>query len=103
MSNDANGSPPSNIQLLLLGSLRCIGRGHIFDDIEESSAISRETHQQLFNTFTQYGNTVMYQIHVPDTIINSPPSEPEDIFVIADFNGCIGSSDTTHVVMLCAS
>ena len=44
---DCTRAPSSNIRMLLLGTLRYIGRAHTFDDIEEASAISRETHCQF--------------------------------------------------------
>ena len=101
---DCTKAPSSSIQMLLLGTLRYIGRAHTFDDIEEASAISRETHRQFFNVFLEYGSTVLYRMHVTDAMKNTPISEFEDLFASAGFNGCIGSTDATHVGMLsCAS
>lgn len=40
-----NNHRGSIIELLLLGSLRYLGRGWTFDDIEESTAISADTHR----------------------------------------------------------
>lgn len=40
-AGDATNRRPSPIELLLLGSLRYLGRGWTFDDIEELTAISR--------------------------------------------------------------
>ena len=48
---DATKSPPSNIALLLLGALRYIGRAFAFDDIEESTAMSREVMRSFFMSF----------------------------------------------------
>ena len=45
---DASGLPPSNFKLLLLGSLRYIGRGWTFDDVSEANGISREVNRQFF-------------------------------------------------------
>ena len=38
----------SPLGLLLLGSLRYIGRGWTFDDLEEATGINEETHRQFF-------------------------------------------------------
>ena len=46
--SDAVGAPPSNLKLLLLGSLRYIGRSWTFDDIEESDGISREVNRIFY-------------------------------------------------------
>ena len=35
------------ISLLLLGSLRYLGRGWTFDDLEEATGVSRESHQKF--------------------------------------------------------
>lgn len=62
--------------------------------------ISVDTHRQFFYCFT-----VLFEKHVT-SLIKSDDSlkEHEDLFKMAGFNGCIGSSDTTHVPMLsCAS
>ncbi len=44
-----NGKKSSPIELLLLGSLRYLGRGLIFDDIEEQTAISVSVHCNCFH------------------------------------------------------
>ena len=40
--SDATGIAPSNFELLLLGSLRYVGRSWTFDDISETNSISCE-------------------------------------------------------------
>jgi hypothetical protein len=45
---DAAGRMSSPIELLLLGTLRYIGRGWTFNDLEENTSISEETHRQFF-------------------------------------------------------
>lgn len=57
---DATGSPPSPMGLLLLGSLRHLGRGLAFDDLEEHTATSEETHRQFFHCFVRHGETVLF-------------------------------------------
>ncbi len=41
----------SPIELLVLGALRYLGRGWTFDDLEESTAISRKVHRVFFHKF----------------------------------------------------
>ena len=47
-NSDAVGDNPSNVKLLLLGSLRYLGRSWTFDDIAESNGISREVNRVFF-------------------------------------------------------
>ena len=56
---DATGKDSSPIELLLLGSLRYLGRGIMFDDLEELTAISEETHRVFFHVFVQWGRAVL--------------------------------------------
>mmetsp|Transcript_9996 Transcript_9996/g.20675 ORF Transcript_9996/g.20675 Transcript_9996/m.20675 type:complete len:554 (-) Transcript_9996:27-1688(-) len=96
---DACGVPGSPIELMLLGSLRYIGRGWTFDDIEEATAIHEETHRQFFHVFIAWGSTSLFNRFV------SPPLTREDAlnnmaeFSSAGFHGCVGSSDATHIAM----
>jgi hypothetical protein len=46
---DACGWQATPIDLLVLGSLRYLGRGWTFDDIEESTAVSKEVHRVFFH------------------------------------------------------
>ena len=63
---DCTGTPASDIHLLVLGSLRHAGRAHTFDDIEESTFISRDVHRVFFSHFIEYGSTVLYKKYVVD-------------------------------------
>ena len=61
---DATGKNSSPIELLLLGTLRYLGRGFTFDDCEENTAISEETHRVFFHVFITYGSTCLYNRYV---------------------------------------
>ena len=103
-SLDGANHNSSDIKILLLGSLRYLGRGWTFDDIEEATCISAECHRQFLNVFLVYGSTVLYNLHVTSPAFNTDVSEFEKLFALAGYNGCIGESDGTHVGMLsCAS
>lgn len=100
MCTDAVGKKPSDIRLLLLGSLRYLGRGHTFDDASESTYISADVHRVFFNSFIEYGSTVLYKKYVSDVTENMDTKRIERLFRMAGFNGCIGSSDGTHIGLL---
>jgi hypothetical protein len=46
---DALGKEGVPLDLLVLGSLRYLGRGWTFDDLEESTGISEESHRRFFH------------------------------------------------------
>ena len=60
LGKDAVGRRASPIELLLLGALRYLGIGLTFDDLEEYTAISEETHRQFLHVFIEYGATFLY-------------------------------------------
>ena len=96
---DASGQISSPIELLLLGTLRYLGRGWTLDDVEEATTISQETHRRFLHVYIYWGSTVFYDKYV------SMPATSEEIaassveFFIAGLAGCIGSSDATHIGM----
>jgi hypothetical protein len=87
----------SPLQLLMMGSLRYLGRGLTFDDLEEYTFISRDVHRVFFHAFIKYGATKLYQKYVtmPESI--EVLRECEKAYRIAGFPGCIGSTDATHI------
>ncbi len=92
-----NRKTSSPIELLVLGSLRYLGRGWTFDDIEEQTAISREVHRTFFHVFIEFCSTSLYSrfvltpVHLPEARSNMREYE------VAGFPGCVGSTDCTHV------
>ena len=99
-NSDAVGDNPSNVKLLLLGSLRYLGRSWTFDDIAESNGISREVNRVFFLSFIEYGSSTMYKKYVIDVANSINISNHEKLFSMAGMNGCIGSGDATHISML---
>ena len=77
LRTDAVGREPSPIHLLVLGVLRYIGRGWTFDDLEENTSISEETHRQFLHVFILWGSTSLYDMFV------TFPTEPG---VLLDFH-----------------
>jgi len=87
----------SPIEILLLGSLRYLGRGWTFDDVRDVTYISRDFHEKFFHQFVTFGVTVLYPTNesVPQTVEELQDCENE--YDIAGFPGCIGSTDATHI------
>ena len=93
-------APPrkvSPMELLLLGSLRYLGRGWTFDDLEESTYITRDVHRCFFHQFCAWGAKVLYPMYVqlPKTLQDLRACEKE--YSDAGFPGCVGSTDATHI------
>ena len=87
------------IDLLMLGSLRYLGRGWTFDDLEESTNISAETHRRFFHRFIEACSQHLFPkwVKLPET--EEEIRECMSEYTEAGFDGCIGSTDATHVVM----
>ena len=97
---DAVGEKPSNVKLLLLGCMQYIGRAWTLDDVSEANGISVNTNRDFILCFIEYGSTVLYKRWVLDTNLNTDVKVQESVFKLAGFDGCIGSSDGTHIPML---
>eukprot|EP00957_Ditylum_brightwellii_P081661 6212153-Ditylum_brightwellii.AAC.1 len=53
----------SPLELLVLGSMWYLGRGLTFNNIEEYTAISKETYRQIFHQFVEFGDKVKMYIN----------------------------------------
>jgi hypothetical protein len=92
----ATGKLSAPIQLCLLGTLRYLGRGWTFDDLEESTSVNKETHCRIFHCFIYCGSTVLYE-----TIVKYPTTEIEckaycREMDAAGYLGYAGSTDAHH-------
>ena len=92
-----NNKKSSPIELLVLGTLRYLGRGWTFDDIVESTCISAETHRRFLNAFLQFGSTVLYSKYVVTPRNYDEATSHIVEFEKAGFPGCVGSCDCTHI------
>jgi hypothetical protein len=99
-TTDACGNLSSPIELLVLGSLRYLGRGWMFDNLEEATSISEETHRVFFHIFIRWRRKILYKKYVgmPQSAreIGTHIKEMEQ----AGLFGCVGSVDATHIGML---
>lgn len=96
---DALGLEPKPIGLLILSSLKYLGRGLTFDDCFDATAISNETIRTFFHVFITWGSTDFFDemVKMPTTAADVEPHLPE--FTKAGMDGAIGSTDATHVPM----
>ena len=91
------GQPCAPLQLLVLTSLRYLGRGWTFDDLEECTATSAEVIRVFFHCFISFGSDVLFRewVSVPVTVEAAQALSTE--YSMAGFPGCVGSMDATHV------
>jgi hypothetical protein len=84
------------VELLLLGTLRYLGRGLTFDDLEKYRAISEETHRVFFHKFIDFGANILHpeMVQYP-TDRDQGFSNHVDEFYEGGFNGCGFSNDAT--------
>jgi hypothetical protein len=84
-----SGQKPSPVDLLLLGSLHYLGRGWTFDDLDESTAISEETHHCFFHIFVLLGCTFLFDKYVTFLACFKEAEEHQEEFREAGFKGCL--------------
>jgi hypothetical protein len=98
MSSDCVGEQSSPIELMILGSLRYLGCGWTFDDIEEATAISEETHRQFFHVFVTFGGEYLFKKWVIAPSTSSEVQNHAHEMNLAGMPGCPGSTDATHII-----
>jgi len=99
LSQDAVGKPSSPLSLMLLGALRYLGRGWTFDDLEEATLVSEETHRQFFHRFLDYSSTVLFKRYVISPAMSSDAAGHMHEMKLAGMHGSCGSTDGVHVTM----
>ena len=93
------GVVASPVELLVLATLRYLGRGLTFDDLGGMTHISPETIRRFFHVFIEFGSTVLYHKHVviPRTAAEFATHQSE--FKTGGLTGAGFSTDATNVVM----
>ena len=87
------------ISLLLLASLRYLGRGWTFDDLAENTAISQEVIRTFFHRFIDYGSSVLYHKYVRPPRCSADARVHSAEYELAGLPGAIGSCDATHIML----
>ena len=83
---------------MLAGTLRLLGRACTFDDLQELSNISAETHRRFFHVFVRRGaeqlekENAAYERGDKDVL-----DQVERLYAANGFPGCIGSTDCVGV------
>jgi len=87
----------SPVELLLLGSLRYLGRSWTFDKVEEQTVILIGVLCKFFQTFIEFGSTNLYSMHVIMPVHLAEVQSNMAEYAKAGFPGCVGSSDCTLI------
>jgi hypothetical protein len=93
-----NQTKAKPVELLVLGSLRYLGQGWTFDDLEESMGIGEETFRRFFHKFIAFGSTVLCnEFVIAPCESNQDTATHQHEFNEAGCHGAIGSTDAVHV------
>ncbi len=87
----------SSVELLLLGSLKYLGRGWTFDNIMGQTAMLCDVHCTFLHKFIVFGSTTLYSMHVLTPVNLAEAQSNMAEYTEAGFPGCVGSSDCTHI------
>ena len=63
-SRDAAGNASTPLEILVLGALRYLGRAVTFDELEEHTGESEETHRRFFHVYIEFGSTIFFEKYV---------------------------------------
>ena len=89
-----NTHPPG---LLLFGSLRYLGRGWCFDDLQESTSISEEVYCISLHILIEFGSSDVYSLFVKySKSVKEGLTHMRD-FIMACIYGGAGLMDASHV------
>ena len=84
------------LELKILGALRVLGRGSVFDDIAEITFASESLHEEFFHQFCCKIVTLYDQfVYAPRTSVEL--ARVESVYRQMGFPGCVGSIDCVHV------
>ena len=80
-------------------SLHYLGQSWTLDDLQESTAINKETILAFLLQFIEFGCTVLYNHHVCSPNNSESLIDCEAKYKRAGFPGCIGSADASHIII----
>ena len=87
---DCVGNEPNYMWLLLLATMPYLGRGLIFDDLEEYTFILAEVLKNFFSLFLEYGSTILCNKYVVN---------PATKLDISAFEKCLRLLDSMAVLV----
>ena len=87
------------IPLLVLTSLRYLGRGLTFDDLEEATWCNADVIRVFFHKFVKYGSTVLYDKYIRSPVTHDDSLQHTGEYKLAGFPGAVGSTDATHILI----
>ncbi len=94
---DARGNLAAPLPLLILGTLRALGRSVTFDDLADYTGISEEVHRRFFHDFCHRWSVSKYPelVRMPETQAEFEDHAHE--YKLAGLDGCFGSIDCVHI------
>ncbi len=63
-SRGAAGNASTPLEILVLGAFRYLGRAVTFDELEEQTGVSGETHRRFFHVYIEFGRTIFFEKYV---------------------------------------
>eukprot|EP00957_Ditylum_brightwellii_P045887 3480459-Ditylum_brightwellii.AAC.1 len=96
---DILGKPASPIELLVLGLLHYLGRGLMFDDLEEYTVISEEADHRFFHKFVEHGKHILFPKFVVWPKDSEELSSHTHEYSMNGFSGAPWSTDITYIHM----
>jgi hypothetical protein len=97
-TRDATARIGVPLELKVLACLRVLGRGAVFDDIEELSCMSKSTAHRSFKSFIRNFSHRFYHeyVYTPEGV---DLERTMDVYSRLGFDGAFGSTDCVHVKM----
>jgi hypothetical protein len=96
---NASRARSAPISLLLLASLRYIGRALTLDDLQEISFINVDVIRCFCHVFFEFGCKNLYDKYVRTPSTREDAANHGGEYEIAGFPGAVGSTDATHVLI----
>ena len=97
---DCTGIAGTPIELLLLGTLRILGRDCKFDCIASQIKVSIATIHSFFHKFCLYGATTLFEKHVKYPTTRHELHAQMMDYARLGLHGAVGSMDATHIASI---
>ena len=94
---DCTGIKSTPLELLLLGSLRILGRDSMMDCMAAEIKVSFATFHSFFHKFIKYGATFLFEQHINHPTVKESFYENMIGYAHMGLHGAVGSMDATHI------